>query len=107
MQNKWKECHVCGGDSYRIQMDNTMICADCGTRVGWYSDYEVPPSHFINKPDLEACYMDVFEGRRPTEAELNLLVGELTSGSFSKIAEMITDAIRDLKEKGKLPHEST
>ena len=105
MQKTWKECGTCGGDSFRIKnADNSVVCADCGTGrgVGWYHDGEVPPSYILNEPELKAAYMDVFDGRNPTNRELRIIEHEV-GDDFSRIAEEIQDAVEKLKEKGKLP----
>jgi len=36
LPKQYKSCHVCGGETYRITSDDTVICADCGTLVGYY-----------------------------------------------------------------------
>lgn len=32
-----KECHICGSKNYRILSDDTIICGECGSHVGYYS----------------------------------------------------------------------
>ena len=108
MQKTWKECGTCGGDSFRIKnADNSVVCADCGSGrgLGWYSSSEVPPSDIVNKANLMAAYMDVFKGRRPTDAEIRMIEIEV-GDDFSRIDNEIHAAVESLKEKGKLPHES-
>ena len=100
---EFKRCGNCGdGVQFYITVDNRVLCADCGKMVGYYSDNQVPPSGIVNKPELQAAYMDAFDGRNPTEEELRLIEEQLEN-DFLPIAREIASAVEELRKKGKLP----